>query len=263
VDLDGSTYRRTTTLDGSPAVIEVTDDAPNAALVLRAHVSDCTGLVHLVAHVRRMFDLDADPAVIDAHLARDPRLRPLVRAARGIRVPGSLDPTELGVRAILGQQVTVAHATRLAGRLVERHGAAVPGLEPLGLTHLFPSRETLAAAALDDVGITTARSRAVRAFCAAAVPLDGTLGLDALVAALCRIPGIGEWTAQYVAMRAAGERDAFPARDLALRSVWDGSPAADAALRALRPWRAYAAVHVWTDAVVRNGRTAAASAAGR
>jgi AraC family transcriptional regulator of adaptative response / DNA-3-methyladenine glycosylase II len=251
VDLEASVYRRTTTLDGAPAVIEVRDDPDADALVLRVHVSDCRGLVHLVAQVRRMFDLDADPGVIDAHLARDVNLRPLVRARPGLRVPGALDPVELGVRAILGQQVTVAHATRLAGRLVARHGRPVPGLDALGLTHLFPTAPVLARARLDDVGLPAARATAVRAFAAAGIPLDGTLGLDRVVDALRAVPGIGAWTAEYVAMRAAGERDAFPAGDLGLRHAL-GEPdapvpaaAARAAVEGLRPWRAYAAMHLW------------------
>ena len=117
------------------------------------------GLVHLVSQVRRMFDLDADPEVIDRHLARDPRLRPLVRAHRGLRVPGAIDGVEIGVRAILGQQVSVAHATRLAGRLVAAYGTPVAGLDALGLTHLFPEPATLADAPIAELGMPAARGR--------------------------------------------------------------------------------------------------------
>ena len=248
VDLEESVYRRTIMLEDAPGVIEVcASDAAADALLLRAHVSDCNGLVHLVTQVRRMFDLDTDPDVVDTHLARDARFRPLVRRRRGVRVPGSADPAEIAIRAILGQQVTVAHATRLAGRLVERHGRPVPGLERLGLTHVFPTREALAAAALDDVGVTGARAGAIRAFAASDIPLDGSLGLDPLVSELRHLPGVGEWTAQYVAMRAAGERDAFPASDLGLRHALGGTTKdVLAAAEPLRPWRAYAAMHLWT-----------------
>jgi AraC family transcriptional regulator of adaptative response / DNA-3-methyladenine glycosylase II len=249
VDLDRGTYHRTIVVAGEPAVVEVADDAGRHALLLRAHLSSCEGLVHLVSQLRRLFDLDADPDTIDAHLARDARLRPLVRANRGLRVPGAVDPVEIGVRAILGQQVSVANATRLAGRVVARHGTPFPGLGPLGLTHLFPPPAVLAAAALDDVGITRTRADAIRAFAAATVPLDGTLGLDDLVAALTGLRGVGAWTAQYVAMRGAGERDAFPAGDLGLQHAVGGSRAdVDAVGEALRPWRAYAAMHLWTAA---------------
>src|SRR5262249_46284623 len=137
VDLGDAIYRRTTELGGEPGVIEVWNEPERDSLRLRAHLSDFAGLVHLVAGVRRLFDLDADPSIIDPALARDRTLRPLVRARRGLRVPGAIDPFEVGVRAILGQQVSVAAATRLAGRLVEDYGAHVPGIGALGLTHLF------------------------------------------------------------------------------------------------------------------------------
>jgi AraC family transcriptional regulator of adaptative response / DNA-3-methyladenine glycosylase II len=245
VDLDAGAYRRTVRLDGEAAVIEVAPGADDA-LVLRVHVDDCHGLVHLVSQVRGLFDLDADPNRVDTHLARDARLRPLVRRHRGLRVPGAIDPVELGVRAILGQQVSVAHASRLAGRVVAAYGTPLPGLEPLGLTHLFPTPATLAAAPVADVGIPGARAAAIRAFAAASVPLDGSLELDELVGALRSLPGIGEWTAHYIAMRAARERDAFPAGDLGLQRVLGGDAGRVAAISAAwRPFRAYAAIHLW------------------
>jgi AraC family transcriptional regulator of adaptative response / DNA-3-methyladenine glycosylase II len=251
VDLDAGIYRRTVRLQGAPGVIEVWDEPDDAALRLRAHLPDYGGLVHLVGGVRRLFDLDADPVVIDAALARDRRLRPLVRARRGLRVPGAHDPFELGVRAILGQQVSVAGATTLAGRLVEAHGRRVPGVAALGLTHLFPTPRTLARASLDDVGLTSARAQAVRSFAAAAASdrlcLDGSAGLDQTVGELTQLPGIGPWTAQYVAMRACGERDVFPAADLGLRKALAASDAKSAATsaEAFAPWRSYAAMHLW------------------
>jgi 3-methyladenine DNA glycosylase/8-oxoguanine DNA glycosylase len=152
------------------------------------------------------------------------------------------------VRAILGQQVTVGHATRCAGRLVERYGTPVPGLEPLGLRALFPTRAELATAPLDDIGVTTARAAAIRNYATADVPLDGSLGLEPLVRRLEGIPGVGPWTAHYVAMRGAGERDAYPATDLGLRHAFGGEPGATlAAAEASRPWRAYVAMHVWSS----------------
>jgi len=244
VDQAERAYRRTIDLTAPPG---------ESFLVLRAHLPRIEDLVHVVARVRRQFDLDADPHRIDAHLSGDRLLRPLVRRHPGLRVPGAFDPVEVGVRAILGQQVTVAGATRLAGRLVERYGRPVPGLEELGLSYLFPTAETLAGAPLDDIGITTARSRAIRAFAAAtfrrSVPLDGSQDLATVVEELCDLPGIGDWTAQYVAMRAGGERDAFPAGDLGLRKVLGLSTPREALTRAesWRPWRAYAALHLWTS----------------
>src|SRR6478736_929491 len=138
IDLESGVYRRVVELGDAPGVIEVWDEPERAALRLRVHLPAFDGLLHLLASVRRLFDLDADPTAIDAVLARDRVLRPLVRARRGIRVPGAIDPFEVSVRAVLGQQVSVRGATTIARRLVERYGTPVPGIAALGLTHLFP-----------------------------------------------------------------------------------------------------------------------------
>jgi AraC family transcriptional regulator of adaptative response / DNA-3-methyladenine glycosylase II len=248
VDLDAAVYRRTVDLDGAPNVIEVWNVASEHALRLRVHLAALDGLVHLVAGVRRLFDLDADPKTVDRHLARDPRLRPLVRARRGMRVPGAVDAFELGVRAILGQQVSVARATELTGALVAAFGAPVPGIGPLGLTHLFPSAATIARADLAGLGVPATRIRALQGFADAvatgAIALDRAAGLDDAVAALCALPGIGPWTANYIAMRACAERDAFPASDLAIGRELGADPLAEA--EPWRPWRAYGAMHVWS-----------------
>ena len=184
--------------------------------------------------------------MIDAVLARDKFLRPFVRERRGLRVPGAIDPFEIGVRAIVGQQISVAAATRLAGTVVAAHGRAVPGLEALGLTHCFPSAATLATA--DLIGMPKARAAAIANFAEAValekVDLDAGGDLEEIVASLRAIPGIGEWTAQYVAMRGCGQRDAFPATDLGLTRALGDDPAVRA--RSWRPWRAYGALHVWT-----------------
>jgi AraC family transcriptional regulator of adaptative response / DNA-3-methyladenine glycosylase II len=257
VDGDAGIYRRTIDFDGAPGVIEVFDEPDVNALRLRAHLPSIDSVVHLVAGVRRLFDLDADPTVIDAHLARDPSLRRLVRARRGLRVPGALDPFELGVRAVLGQQVSVRAATNLAGKLTATWGEEVPGVSALGLTHLFPTPATLATADIARIGMPAARAAAIQAFAKAVdsreLRLDRGVELPALRAQLRALPGFGEWTAQYVAMRACGERDAFPATDLGIRRHLagdDGTPcsAAEALDRAetWRPWRAYAALHLWS-----------------
>jgi len=255
VDLDGPllSYARTLALPHGPGAFRATYGPPPGSRrrAPRFHVElELTSVADLPAaipRVRRLFDLDADPAVIDTALARDSRLRPLVKAHRGLRVPGAIDPLEIGVRAVLGQQVSVAAATKLAGRVVAVHGRKVPGIDALGLTHLFPTARSLARADLTPCGLTQARARAVSAFAAAVarneVDFDGARGLDATVAALRALPGFGDWTAQYVAMRGAGERDAFPATDLGLRRALGTDPAARA--EAWRPWRAYGALHVW------------------
>lgn len=249
VDLDAGVYRRTVEVAGAPGVLEVWDEPDRGALRLRAHLPAFYGLVHVVGGVRRLFDLDADPKAIDPVLERDPALRPLVRARPGLRVPGAIDPFEVGVRAVLGQQVSVAAATRLAGRLVAAHGRPVPGLDSLGLTHLFPPARRLARAELTAVGLTGARAAAVngfaRAIAAGRVDLEVGAGLGATVAALRALPGFGDWTAQYVAMRGCGERDAFPGRDLGLRKALGEDVGRRA--EAWRPWRAYGAMQVWTE----------------
>ncbi|MGQ0825719.1 MAG: AlkA N-terminal domain-containing protein [Actinomycetota bacterium] len=247
VDLDAAVYRRTIHLDGNPGVLEARDDAAAAALVLTVHLPRFDGLVHLVPKVRRLFDLDTDPAAVDTHLARDPELRGRVRARRGLRVPGAVDPLELTVRAVLGQQVGVATATGFAGRLVQEYGTPLPGVTALGLTHLFPDAPTLATIDHRRIGTTEVRGRTIRA-AAATVPSLVAPDLDDLVARLGAIPGIGPWTAQYVAMRAFAERDAFPAGDLGLRGAMGGISAPELTERARRwrPWRAYAAVHLWS-----------------
>jgi AraC family transcriptional regulator of adaptative response / DNA-3-methyladenine glycosylase II len=253
VDLDAGVYRRVIELSGAPGVIEVWDEPERSTLRLRVHLPTFDGLVHLLASVRRLFDLDADPSVIDTALARDRMLRPLVRARRGVRVPGAIDPLEVSVRAVLGQQVSVAGATTLAGRVVERFGTPVPGIAALGLTHLFPDAATLAKADLTEVGVTGARARAVnelaRAVATGDLELHRARDLDHTLAELQALPGFGPWTAHYVAMRACGERDAFPASDLGLRRILG----ADASARAegWRPWRAYGAVQIWLGPVVR------------
>ncbi len=256
--VDGSSYRRTITVDGDSGVIELLPGGPDH-LVLRAHLPHWEGLIHIAERARRIPGLDADPDEPVRHLAADPILGPLLDARPGLRVPGTWDPFETGVRAIIGQQVSVAAATTLTGRLVGRLGDPVPGLAPLGLTHRFPSPETVAGADLTGLGLTPARARAVGSFAAAvaggAVRLDRSVGLDRLVTSITDLPGLGPWTAQYLALR-MGEPDAFPATDLGLERAFarlaPGSPEALAgAAERWRPWRALAATHLWLAPSIR------------
>ncbi len=203
-------------------------------------------LLDVVRRARRLLDLDADPSAIDPVLADDPALAALVVARPGLRLPGCWDPFELAVRAVLGQQISVPAATRLAGRIAAEHGE--PVLEPVGaLTHRFPTPTVLAEAELPFM--PAARAHALRTLAAAAV--TGALRLErwrdpaATRAELLALPGIGPWTAEYVAMRALGDPDAFPATDLVLRRALDGG--ADRAER-WRPFRAYAAMQLWAAA---------------
>jgi AraC family transcriptional regulator, regulatory protein of adaptative response / DNA-3-methyladenine glycosylase II len=254
--VDGERYRRTIVWGGEPGWIEVSPAERGAHLVLRAELPTARGLIQLAERVRRMFDLNADPLRVASVLSRDPRLRALVNARPGLRVPGAWDGFELAVRAILGQQVTVGAATTLAGRLVQRFGRVVDASVP-GLTHLFPDPRTLADADVGGIGLTKSRAETIRGLARAVavgtLTLDASRGLEDGVARLAALPGIGEWTAQYVALRAFGEPDAFPFGDLGLRRVLangNGMPSPQAVARiaeAWRPWRAYAVIHLWTS----------------
>jgi AraC family transcriptional regulator of adaptative response / DNA-3-methyladenine glycosylase II len=244
------TYRRTIVVDGDPGLLELFPGGDDH-LVLVAHLPHWDELIHIVSRARRIASLDLDLEEPFAQLSADPTLGPLLRARPGVRTPGTWDPFETGVRAIVGQQVTVAGANTVTGRLVERWGTPVPGLDALGLTHAFPTSATLAEGDLGGLGLTRARQEAIRAFARAVaadtIRLDGSVDLDDLVRSLTAIDGVGPWTAHYLALR-LGERDAFPAADLGLRrtlaSRVDGHSALAAADR-WRPWRSLAATHLW------------------
>jgi AraC family transcriptional regulator of adaptative response / DNA-3-methyladenine glycosylase II len=213
-------------------------------------------LTPLAERLRRLFDLGADPEAIASHLRADPLLRERLRALPGVRVPGSWDGFELAVRAILGQQVSVAAATRLAGRAAQTYGEPLRVADAEGLSWVFPEPRALARADAARLGLPAARAAALAALAQAvasgALDLDGAADAEAARRALLALPGIGPWTAEVVAMRALREPDAFPAGDLGLRRALGraGRPAsaAEAAARAQgwRPWRAYGAMLLWS-----------------
>jgi AraC family transcriptional regulator of adaptative response / DNA-3-methyladenine glycosylase II len=212
----------------------------------------------VIARVRRVFDLAADPAAIAAHLSEDPDLAPLVARRPGLRAPGAWDGFELAVRAVLGQQITVQQARVLAGRLTAELGERLEdqAANAQGLTHFFPLPERLAAIDVETLPMPRSRGRALTGLAAAAAADPDLFGprrsLEDAVARLRALPGIGEWTAQYIAMRALREPDAFPSADIGLLRALEGpdgvrpSPA-ELLVRAerWRPWRAYAASHLW------------------
>jgi AraC family transcriptional regulator of adaptative response / DNA-3-methyladenine glycosylase II len=247
-------------VDGGDGWIEVRPVAGRNALEARLHLASARALLGAVGRIRRVFDLDADPHSIAAAFADDPRLGPLVRRRPGLRVPGAWDGFELAVRAILGQQVTVKGATSLAGRLVRAHGTVLPpngGDRPAVLSHRFPDAATLARADLRAIGVPRRRAEALSALARAvadgAISLDGGADPDATLARFAALPGIGPWTAQYVAMRALREPDAFPADDLGVRAALAGRRGARPTGRVVarmaeswRPWRAYAVMHLWS-----------------
>jgi AraC family transcriptional regulator, regulatory protein of adaptative response / DNA-3-methyladenine glycosylase II len=248
-------YRRTFELGAVRGWLEMARDPSGHALRAQIHANQTSALIVIAERLRRIFDLDADPGEIARDLGGDPLLGPSLRAHPGLRIPGSWDAFELAVRAILGQQVTVKGATTLAGRLAERFGERLDGAPP-ELSRLFPVPAVLARADLESIGLPQARARAIAGLAqrvaAGELALDAADGLDAAVARLCALPGIGEWTAQYVALRALREPDAFPAGDLGLRRAAAPRGGSLSALELARlaegwrPWRAYAALHLWT-----------------
>ena len=253
--VDASAYCRTIALGGAAGTVMVVNEPDRSRLRATIRFPRLDALPAIISRLRRMFDLAAAPDAIAAALARDARLAPLVAARPGLRVPGAWDGFEMTVRAIVGQQVTVAGATQLAGRIARDHGT-VFGAEG-GLSRLFPSPAVLAGAEIG--GMPAARSAAIRGLAAraAADPALFERGPDlgGSIGKLCALPGIGLWTAHYVAMRAMREADAFPAADIGLLRAMDdghGRPTAgwlEARSEAWRPWRAYAALHLWTAAI--------------
>jgi AraC family transcriptional regulator, regulatory protein of adaptative response / DNA-3-methyladenine glycosylase II len=256
--VDDSRYCRTVLQDGDVGTVEIGHLPEQESLVVTIRFPNVRALPGIVARIRRVFDLGADVATIGAHLAQDPLLAPLIAERPGLRAPGGWDGFELAVRAVLGQQVSVEAARRLAGQLVRLCGATVP-IEQRShgaLTLAFPSAAEVAAADLKALGMPNARKLALIALAEAVLAdplLFQPLGtVEDTVARLRTIRGVGEWTAQYIALRAVREPDAFPASDIgllrgaAVRGGLRPSPAElNGRAEPWRPWRAYAAQHLW------------------
>lgn len=268
-NVGGGEYRRAVICGDTRGIIHVSHCPQDFCLELRAPVTMAQSLLSLTECVRNLFDLDADPAEIAGQLGADAVLGPLVRGRPGLRLPGAWDRFELAVRAILGQQVSVRGATTLAGRLVLAHGEplkeSIPRRDTDGQpTHLFPSPAVLGEADLAGIGLPRARAAAIRALAVAVrdgdVDLTAASDLDGAVAKLTTVPGIGPWTAQYIAMRALREPDAFPAADLGLLRAMSSAQkkltpvALVRRAEVWRPWRAYAAMHLWRSGGATEGK---------
>ena len=192
-----------------------------------------------------MVDVDCDPAAVDGALGADPVMAPLVRRRPGLRVPGHVDGNEVAVRAVLGQQISVKAAAGVAGNLVQRLGTPIES-EVEGVTHLFPDAATIAQVDPQDLRMPRSRGRALVGLCAALA--DGEIALDRgaersdVRSALVALPGIGPWTADYIALRALGDPDVFLPTDLGVKHALP----AGANPEAWRPWRSYALLHLWT-----------------
>lgn len=257
--VESGSYRRTVEIDGFVGSVEVTHLPQRQSLGVTIRFPNVRSLPAIVTRVRRLFDLGADIETIDAHLSRDPLLAPLVAQRPGLRAPGGWDGFELAVRAILGQQVSVTAARRLAGQLVALHGKPVSTADSnhSGLSHVFPTAERLALAEPLGLSMPGARQSSLKALAEATVAdpnLFRPFGtIEEAILRLRTIPGIGEWTAQYIALRAIREMDAFPSSDIGLlrgAAKMDGAPRSTSAsllnrAELWRPWRAYAAQHLW------------------
>jgi AraC family transcriptional regulator of adaptative response / DNA-3-methyladenine glycosylase II len=259
----GDTYVRSVCLGGACGVIAVSPSTRDE-LIARIHFPKFAALPAIIGRIRRVFDLAADPHPINTHLSKDRVLAPLIAARPGLRVAGAWDGFELAVRGILGQQITVVAARGLAGKLAARYGRTVPAelrAPYAGITHVFPTPEAMMDGDIASLGMPGARGRALASLARTVAQNPDLLSrrntLMEAVLALRSLPGIGEWTAQYIAMRELREPDAFPAADVGLmRAMGSGGkrPSAEELAHraeAWRPWRAYAAAHLWASLTVK------------
>ncbi len=255
---DGETYRRTLRLPHGSGMVALSDGDDHVLCVLR--LENLRDLGTAVQRCRRLLDLDADPVAVADVLGSDPILGDLVRRSPGRRVPGSVDGTELAFRAVLGQQVSVAGARTLAGRLVARCGEPLPetlAAEVGEPTHLFPGPHAVAEATLDGLGVPGARRETLRTLArvlaGGGILLDPGSEREEVERRLLELRGIGPWTASYVAMRALGDPDAFLPTDLGVRHAVsrlghsDDRRSVAALAERWRPWRAYATQHLWAS----------------
>ncbi len=257
-------YERTLAIGDAIGTLALTPVPARRHVRLSLRVPVITEIGPIVARARRLLDLDADLARIGEHLRRTPYFAARAGKVDGglVRVPGCWNGFELSVRAILGQQVSVTAATTMASRLAAHFGTPTPAAGCPGLTRLFPTPAQLLEADLLSVGLVRGRATAIKALADAVLTnrlsLEKSNGLEDLVSRLCALPGIGPWTAHYIAMRAAGEPDAFPSSDLGLRRALGtrAAPVTAADLEqtaeAWRPWRAYAAMYLWTRGATGN-----------
>src|SRR5579872_766235 len=247
-------YRRSITLGHSRGTLELEPLSGKGVVRLQLWLDELSDLTLLVQRCRGLLDLDVDPTAVAGALGTDPVLTPIVSARPGLRLPGAIDGWEAAARAILGQQISVTAARTLAGRLAQRLGTPLP--YPDGqITHLFPPPEVVADAELSTLGITRARAETLRSLASAVarreIRLDRGADRQEVEAHLLALPGIGPWTASYIAMRALGDPDAFLPGDLGVRRAaeqlgLDSSPRRlEAYAERWRPWRAYAVLYLW------------------
>ena len=261
-------YARTLDLPHGPGTVrldlgaaDAVPDGETAFVTATFALTDLRDTAAAVERARRLVDADCDPLAVAEHFVGDPVIGPLARACPGLRVPGQVDGDETAVRTVIGQQVSVVGACTVTGRIVAEHGRRVTTAVP-GLTHLFPDAATLAAVDPTTLPMPRARGRALVGLCAALaagdVALDRGPDRDDVRRALLALPGIGPWTADYVAMRALAHPDVFLPTDLGVRNALGGlghDPAAVvAASDRWRPWRSYALLHLWNTLMPAHAR---------
>jgi AraC family transcriptional regulator of adaptative response / DNA-3-methyladenine glycosylase II len=250
-------YRRSVRIGQQTGTLDVWLDPSAAHLNVSIRFADTVNLQAVIERSRRLFDLDADSAAINGHLRCDPLLAKSIKARPGLRIPGAWEVFEIAVRAVLGQQVSVVAARTFAARLTEAYGEPLKNAGCNELTHLFPTAQALADADFSAIGLTRRRAETLRTlsrtFAAGEMGLDMASDLGDIECRLTALPGIGPWTAQYIAMRAFGEPDAFPTGDLGLLNAIKAMGAEmtarelDKHAEGWRPWRAYAAMHLWAS----------------
>jgi AraC family transcriptional regulator of adaptative response / DNA-3-methyladenine glycosylase II len=249
-------YSRTFSFEGDSGIVDVSNDPVRRVLNAKIRFPSVHSLAPVLLRLRRLFDVNADTSAIEKHLSNDKQLAKLIEKRPGLRVPGAWDGFELAVRAVLGQQITVRGAQQLAGKLVRLCHGPSEGLRALPLNYVFPSPSQLAAADLSEIGMPDSRRNTLKHL-AAAVTADPTFfeatdSLDLIIRKLRAVPGIGEWTAQYIALRAFRANDAFPATDVVIlrgaKELGGNVISPDELIQRAeqwRPWRAYAAQHLW------------------
>jgi AraC family transcriptional regulator of adaptative response / DNA-3-methyladenine glycosylase II len=254
--IESGTYRRTIRFDSSMGTLELTHDSGGAALLATVRGLPAAAIPAAVERVRRMFDLDADLRTIAAHLVRDPSMAPLLAATPALRVLRGWEGFEVAARSVIGQQVTVERARRLNGILVDRCGSELSAGADGRLRRVFPTPQRVLDADLSAMGMPGARVTTLKTVASAALAeprlFDRAGSIDETIARLRAIRGVGDWTAHYIAMRACGEPDAFPASDVGLlrgaANATGHRPTPQQLLaraEAWRPWRAYAAHQLW------------------
>jgi AraC family transcriptional regulator, regulatory protein of adaptative response / DNA-3-methyladenine glycosylase II len=249
--VERGTYRRSIFLNDHAGYFEVSLDENGHALAVRIQYGDPCSLFTIIDRVRAMFDLNADWSDIARTLKHDPALAERIRCAPGLRIPGCWDGFELTARAVIGQHISVAAATALAGRVAKIFGK--PFAPAHNLMHLFPQPEILADADLTRAGLTKSRAETLRALARAVssgqIRFSGIVDSEEFLGRLCEIPGIGKWTAQYTAMRALGETDALPTGDLGLLRALklNNTHQLEQRSQKWRPWRAYATMYLWNS----------------